>query len=425
MFPARKTSGLGIFFIFVIFFISPLFAEEGNGDSVDEDPFLAGGSFSDEETLLAEEPSLDEETFLSEESSHDEEPSLTEEPSLDEEPLLAEEPSLGDEASLDEEPSLAEEPFSGEETLVREEEPSPGEEPLVREEEPSPDEEPTLAEEAPLDEDSLLVEEPSLEDEFFVFEAPPLIFEVSPIFESRSFNEIFPGLSRTERSLIMSDRGLKHAFEKGDSPMMTPGPNSGIDIYRSVLKKDPSHILEFIMVAPYNEKELDMLDVYNALGRVEDIKDAYIHANGRDIYLFPESTRLENARSRRSISDPPPAKILPFSETMYLRIKEAYFGNIFLKGDVSISLYGITYSLTNFTDIRFLLLPIMKEERLSIIIYLEPIKEGVLVYCMSGLYLPSFIANSVNLPLSMNTRVTVLINWLVNSFRKQEGLVDG
>jgi hypothetical protein len=112
--------------------------------------------------------------------------------------------------------------------------------------------------------------------------------------------------------------------------------------------------------------------------------------------------------------------MLPYSETMYLRLKDKYYGNLYIRGDVSMSLYGITYSMTNFTDVRYFLIPIIRAERISIIIYLEPVKEGVLIYSMSGIYLPGFIASRVNLTPNINIRISVLLKWITDGLRRQE-----
>ena len=220
--------------------------------------------------------------------------------------------------------------------------------------------------------------------------------------------------------MAMSNRGLRYSFVKDESPRLVPNPDFGIDLLGSVMKKNPSHIIEALVVVPYNEKELDLLDIYNALGRIEKIKDYPASFDGNEFYVFTESTRIESNRNRRAVSDPLPAVTLPFSETMYLRLKEFSYGNLFIRGDVSISMYGITYSMTNFTDVRYFLIPIMKAERFITIIYLEPVKEGILIYSVTGFYIPGFIADRVDLTPSINRRIEIFINWITDGLREQE-----
>jgi hypothetical protein len=286
-------------------------------------------------------------------------------------------------------------------------------------EESRSDEKALLGEEILPDEETLLAEDTFMDEDAFFFEAPPLSFEV-PTFEIRSLDAIFPNFSRRQRIIAMSNEGLRHSFVKDESPTLIPDPDLGIDLLGSIMTKNPSHLIEALVVVPYNEKEFDLLDIYNALGRIEKIKDYPASLNGNDFYVFTESTRIESARNRRAISDPLPAVTLPFSETMYLRLKEINFGNLFIRGDISISMYGITYSMTNFTDVRYFLVPIMRAERFITIIYLEPVKEGILIYSMTGFYLPGFIADRVNLTPNINRRIEIFTNWITDGLREQE-----
>ena len=310
---------------------------------------------------------------------------------------------------------IFEELFSFGESLMNEETHSVEEN--FHNEEPFLSEEQFLSGETLPDEETLLAGETYLNGYNFFFEAPPLIFEV-PVFEIRSLDAIFPNLSRSQRRTVFSNEGLRHSFAKDESPMIVPAPGLGIDLLGSVMRKDPSHLIEALVVVPYDERELDLLDIYNALGRIEKIKDhpSFLD-DGSFFYVFTESTRIESSRNRRAVSDPLPAVTLPFSETMYLRLKEINFGNLFIRGDVSINMYGITYSMTNFTDVRYLLLPIMKAERFITIIYLEPITEGMLIYSVTGFYLPGFIADRVNLTPNINRRIEIFINWITDGLK--------
>jgi len=263
-------------------------------------------------------------------------------------------------------------------------------------------------------------EDPIPDDDSFFFEASPLIFEAAPILEPRSFDDIFPNFSRIQKAEAMSDTGLRYSFEKDGSPILIPHPDSGIDLLSSVMAKKPSHIVEALVIVPYYKRELDMLDIYNALGRVKNIKDHTFPINGREMIIFTETTRLASARNRKPIPDPPPTNTLPYEETMYLLFLDPYLGDLYLRGDVSIGLYGITYSMTNFRDVSFSIFRVMKAERFSAVIYVEPIKEGILIYSVAGLYLPNFIAKRINLTPNMNRRITVLLEWIIEGLRIQD-----
>jgi hypothetical protein len=380
-----RLTGITASLLFLCMLISPLYAEDvGNDEGLFffEELFIFEESSSFEEALMGEEAHPGEEMLLSEEASPGEDTFLNEEPIPDEEPLLSEEPLPGEETFLSEESPAGEEPLPGEETLI--------------------------------------AEEPFIDDDAFFFEAPPLIFEV-PEFEIRSFDTIFPNFSRLQRLVAMSDRGIRHSFVKDEPASLIPNPDLGIDLVGSVMKKNPSHLIEALVLVPYNGKEFDLLDIYNALGRIEKIKDYPAVVNSNALYIFTESARIESPRRRRAIPDPVPAVTLPFSQTMYLCLKEINFGNLFIRTDISISMYGITYSMTNFTDVRYFLVPMMKAERFNTIIYLEPVREGILIYSITGFYLPGFIADRVNLTPNINRRIDIFINWITDGLREQEG----
>ena len=283
-------------------------------------------------------------------------------------------------------------------------------------EESEPDDEQTVSEEiASLEDDDFSY----FDDDYLFFEAPDLIVEAPP-YEPRSFSEIFP---RLNRRIAMNGTGYRYSFETGQSPSLLPHPDSGIDLMSDVMKKEPSHIIEALVLVPYKERELDFLDIYNALGRIENIKDQTLPtSSGKPFQVFKETTRLISASNRKPMADPEPAARLPYSDTMYLRFTDSYIGSLFIRGDMSLDLYGITYNLTNFRDINFSIFRIMKAEKVAINIYLEPTKDGILIYSVSGIDLPGFIMKRLNLTPNINARIRVLIEWITEGLRKQESI---
>jgi len=257
-------------------------------------------------------------------------------------------------------------------------------------------------------------------DDLMFFETAGLVFEAAPVIEARSFFDVFPNLSPTQIRSVRSDSGMRHAFEKDEAPLFFPAKESGVELLEYVVSKKPSHIVEALILVPYNKRELDMLDAYNAMREISGIKDQTLQIRNNDYRVFRDTTRLESAKNRKPIPDPAPADTLPYSETMYVRFTDATIGELYIRGDITPGLYGITYSMTNFRDVNYSIFKVMKAERFSANIYVEPVKEGVLIYSLSGLYLPGFIVSRMNLPTNMNYRITVLLNWIINGLRTQE-----
>jgi len=257
-------------------------------------------------------------------------------------------------------------------------------------------------------------------DDYLFESAGLVIFEASSTLTYRSFGEIFPTLSARQRNVAMGSYGLRHSLEKHETPTLLPAANSGINLYSSVMRKDPSHIIEALIVVPHTQRGLDLVDIYNTLGRIERIKDQRTTLRGGEVIsIFKDTTRLNNPTNRRAIPDPPPADMFPFSETMYLRFTDNYIGNVYLRGDLTVGSHGMTYNLTNFRNINFSIFTIMRAERVSIILYIEPVKEGILIYSMTGIFLPDFIINRVNLTPNMNIRINSLLRWITEGLRIQ------
>jgi len=116
----------------------------------------------------------------------------------------------------------------------------------------------------------------------------------------RSINDIFPNLTQSEKNGVFNNGGLKHSFQKDDSTLLAPAANSGIDIISIVMKKAPSYLVDVLLVLPYNERELGILDAYNAANRIKDIKN-YLYFSGAQnsgSVIFKETTRLKSATKK-------------------------------------------------------------------------------------------------------------------------------
>ena len=252
---------------------------------------------------------------------------------------------------------------------------------------------------------------------FFLFG----FFFISPLCSEplRSFDDIFPHLGENIKRLAFSEEGLIHTFEKKESPVLIPAPDSGIDILNVVMEKTPSHLVEALLVVPHNGKTLDRLDAYNAGRKIRDIKNHFYfsHSKKKNIPVFEETTRIESDKKRNPVDDPPHIMTLPLSETIYLFVKDTTFGNLYVRGNLSTDRYGITYNLTNFAAVRFLIFTVLKAEKFSAVIYLEPVGEGILIYGIAGAYIPDFIANIINISGEIESRLAVLINWITTNLK--------
>jgi hypothetical protein len=237
--------------------------------------------------------------------------------------------------------------------------------------------------------------------------------------EARSFDEIFPSLEEEVRAQVFSEGGVIRSLEKNETLTLLPAPSSGIDLPGKILAQKPGYLVESLLVVPYGSRELNRLDAYNSLGKVRDLKGRLYQSFTKQakIPLFEDATRLESGTRSKAIPDPPPAAALPPSETIYIRLKDVNFGNSYYRADVQVSLYGITYSLSNYKTITYAIFTVMPEGKFQANLYLEPLDEGMLVYSIAGTTVSNFIANRIDIPSAIAKRLGVFIEWVTDGIK--------
>ena len=236
----------------------------------------------------------------------------------------------------------------------------------------------------------------------------------------RSLDVLFPRLDHDQKQRTFSEEGFWRAFRRNESQSIIPGPLSGVNLFSVVMEKNPSHFIEALLVVPYNGAPFTLLEAYNALGKIGDIKNySYFNPNrNTTVHVFEDSSRIESAKRTRAIPDPRPTGTYPASEEIFVYLKDRTFGSIYVRGDLSTNQYGMTYNLTNFKAIRFLLIPIMRAEKFCVMVYIEPLEEGMLIYGMAAVEIPDFLAARIDISSSIETRLVALIGWLKQGLKR-------
>jgi len=255
-----------------------------------------------------------------------------------------------------------------------------------------------------------------------------------PASGKNSFNDIFPDIPPAVRQAVFSDGGYsKSAGNMSRSSLFGSGASkigvsrSGIDpqIIESVFAKKPGFLAESIKVIPDAEGVYSLLDVYNALGNIRDLKKQHYQSFTRNerISLFEEVTRIEGPKKNIPVADPPPASRVPVSETVYMRLKDANFGNSFYRGDIALFRNGLRYSLTNNKNISYYFITVIKEEKFTVQLYFEVIEEGILIYSLAGADVSDFVSSRIDMPSAINKRLAVIISWVAEGITGKGGVL--
>jgi len=240
----------------------------------------------------------------------------------------------------------------------------------------------------------------------------------------RSLNDIFPGIAPVVRQAAFSNEGYSKSAEKVSRSSLI-GSVSGIDpqIIDSVFVKKPGFFVESIKVIPDTEGRYSLLDVYNALGNIRGLKGRlyFSHTRNEKIPLFEEVTRIESPQKNTPVADPPPAARIPPSETIYMRLKDANFGNSFYRGDIALFQRGLRCSLANNKNINYFFITVIKEEKFNVQFYFEVIAEGVLIYSLAGADVSDFVSSKIDMASAINKRLAVLISWAAEGIAERRG----
>jgi hypothetical protein len=230
----------------------------------------------------------------------------------------------------------------------------------------------------------------------------------------RSIDDIFPVLDVQIRERVFSPGGYFSSHEDKGQTLEAPGLDS---LLRAKIDGiDPSVMIEYLLVIPYPSGYLDSLDIYNSLRRIRALGGRLYHSEtrGADIPLFENATRLESARRTSVKDDPPPKGSLPDSETIYIRLKDANFGNSYYQVEVRKNSPGFIYDLFNNRDLTYFIVPVIKAGYFVAQFYFEPLDEGVLVYGISGAKVSDFVASKVDISSAIQKRLEIILSWVID-----------
>jgi hypothetical protein len=248
----------------------------------------------------------------------------------------------------------------------------------------------------------------------FLCSGASLFSQNNPDRPLRSINEIFPALDVGIKKQALSPQGyiISHHDKSRTvaAPSIDPYFQSRFDTI------NPTVTVESLLVIPYPSGAMSLVDIYNGLRQIRDLKGRLYHSETRDadIPLFEDVTRLESARRTPVKEDPPPRPTLPDSETIYIRLKDVNFGNSYYQANIKKNTLGFVYDLFNNRDLTYFIVPAIKAGCFTAQFYFEPINEGVLVYGISGAEVSNFIASKIHIPSAIQKRLEVLLDWVTD-----------
>jgi hypothetical protein len=228
---------------------------------------------------------------------------------------------------------------------------------------------------------------------------------------------MFPTIGEEQRNAAFSVRGYLYSGAMENITLL-PETSGNIVLTKASLGKNPGFCAEALRIT--SSRGVSLLRIYNALEKIQGLKGRVYHSATRDRYipLFEDAVRIEGPQKIRSfLPDPPPALVVSAQETMYVRLTDVNFGHCYYEISLKSSRQGILCTIRNFKTVTFGPIPVMREHTLTALLYLEPIEEGLAVYCLAGAEVSDFIAKHVNIPSALSKRMDVIIDWILDGIR--------
>ena len=248
-----------------------------------------------------------------------------------------------------------------------------------------------------------------------------LIYFACPLFlfpQVRKFSELFPLISTEQRNTVYSSQGYLFYGKRTENLSLFLQTDANTRITKSSLGEKPGFFVEALRVVP--RRNISLISIYNALEKIRTLKGRiYPSATSKkNIPLFTDATRIEGPRKLKAfLPDPPPAVSVPYRETFHVRLTDSRFGHCYYEITLTSGRQGILYKINNFKSVTYGPIPVMKEKTFTALLYIEPVEEGLALYCLAGAEVSDFIAKHVDIPSALNKRMDVFISWMLDGIR--------
>jgi hypothetical protein len=229
---------------------------------------------------------------------------------------------------------------------------------------------------------------------------------------ARPLSSLYPNLDPAVLAAATSARGYSASAEA--APRLLPAGEAGAALARALEGRKRSFLIETLALIPGLKAE-SKLAVYNSMTKFRGLSGLTYSSKskGSGAVLFSDVTRISDLRRAERLPDETVAS-LPESAEHLIRLKDANFGSSYYRVELDTRAPGIVFAMTNARALTYFLIPIIAEGGLFCIFYVEPIREGLLIYSIDGGNLPSAAEKQVNLSSAVRKRAAAISGWLAS-----------
>lgn len=248
------------------------------------------------------------------------------------------------------------------------------------------------------------------------------VFITIPVFclfpQQRHFSDLFPTISAEQRNAVFSAERYLYYGNKSENLTLMPKIGEPLGISKASLGKKPGFFVEALQVVP--QKNIPLLRIFNALEKIQNLKGKtyYSSTSKKRLPLFSDAVRLLGPDKTNSfLPDPPLSSLMPLEKTMYVRLTDTRFGHCYFEISFRNNNQGILYRIDNFKPLTFGPITVVKEKTMTVLLYIEPVEEGLALYCLAGAEVSDFITKYVDIPSALNKRMEIFIDWLLEGIK--------
>jgi hypothetical protein len=160
-----------------------------------------------------------------------------------------------------------------------------------------------------------------------------------------------------------------------------------------------------------------MLKLYNMLRQVDSLKGIDYYSASRDTMrtFFKEFYPINNPEDRDR-TDIPHYEYLPSREVQYAFQEDLTFGKSISKIVYRTDGPQISLSITNMTPLRYMLIPLIKEEKMQINIIIHVIDDHIIFYGNLGVKTIDLLGIAERKKESFSNRIEALYGWFTRIY---------
>jgi uncharacterized protein DUF6675 len=244
------------------------------------------------------------------------------------------------------------------------------------------------------------------------------------IFNITAEENIINFLTPSEKEQLYSEGEISRYFFDEELPSYLFPTGFKNDLLENISKLDVTIGVESLYLLNYSDlittENTSMLSVYNTLLSVKTMKGIEYYSKSRKKMrtLYTESYAVKDKDNPEPIDDPV-FKSIPEFLTRYMLQTDKTFGKNLYKAVYKFDGETIWINIINETKMKYLFIPMVDKEKMSVSLFIRAVDEGLLFYGVSTAETSSFLGLAKSKKESFYNRIKAMFNWFSDQLEER------